>query len=150
MSANARTEKPEVMRAEDEAQILASIQKRLGRDVRPHVKELAIEFDVERYFRDAKAQTRAEWVEWFRDKDVCFAPVQDFVEAYGDPQARAREMVLEDTCGWQHIGLPVKFRNEPGRPSFDYPEPGDHSDEILRRLGYAERELVAMKEKGVY
>lgn len=106
---------------------------------------------VKRFFEETfKTRTRTEWVEWFRDKDVCFAPVQDLVEAYANPQARAREMVLEDHRGWQHIGLPVKFRNEPGRPSFDYPEHGEHSEEILRSLGYAERELEAMKEKGVY
>ena len=83
----------------------------------------------------AWAGLTAEWVEWFRDKDVCFAPVQDLAEAYRHPQTRAREMVLED---------------EPGRPSFEYPEHGGQSDEILRSLGYAERELAAMKEKGVY
>ena len=106
---------------------------------------------VKRFLEDAfKGRTRAEWVEWFRDKDVCFAPVQDLAEAYRHPQTRAREMVLEDERGWQHIGLPVKFRDEPGRPSFEYPEHGGQSDEILRSLGYAERELAAMKEKGVY
>lgn len=106
---------------------------------------------VKRFLEEVfKTRTRAEWVEWFRDKDVCFAPVQDLLEAYRDPQARAREMVLEDERRWQHIGLPLKFRNEPGQPSFDYPEPGGHSAEILRTLGFAERELGAMKEKGVY
>ena len=97
-----------------------------------------------------RSRSSAEWVEWFRDKDVCFAPVQDLAEAYRHPQTRAREMVLEDERGWQHIGLPVKFRDEPGRPSFEYPEHGGQSDEILRSLGYAERELAAMREKGVY
>jgi crotonobetainyl-CoA:carnitine CoA-transferase CaiB-like acyl-CoA transferase len=59
-------------------------------------------------------------------------------------------MVLQDERGWQHIGLPVKFRHEPGRPSFDAPAQGEHSQAILRRLGYTERELTVMKEKGVY
>ncbi len=97
-----------------------------------------------------KTRARAEWVEWFRGRDVCFAPVQDLVDAYRHPQTRAREMVLEDGHGWQHIGLPLKFRDEPGRPSFDYPGHGEHSDEIIASLGYDEKELAALKERGVY
>src|SRR5262249_12959386 len=50
---------------------------------------------VKRFLEAAFAgRTRAEWEEWFRDKDVCFGPVRDLREAYDDPQAHAREMVL--------------------------------------------------------
>ncbi|MGH6953227.1 MAG: CaiB/BaiF CoA transferase family protein [Alphaproteobacteria bacterium] len=105
---------------------------------------------VKRFFEEVfLTRTRAEWVEWFHDKDVCFAPVRDLQEAYDDPQARAREMVLTDGRGWRHIGLPLKFRNEPGQPRFDYPEHGGHSEEILTSLGYAEPEIAAMKDRGV-
>jgi crotonobetainyl-CoA:carnitine CoA-transferase CaiB-like acyl-CoA transferase len=97
-----------------------------------------------------KTRVRAEWVEWFRDKDVCFAPVQDLVEAYRHPQTRAREMVLEDERGWQHIGAPLKFRDEPGRPSFDWPGHGEHSEEIIASLGYDAWARAALKARGVY
>jgi crotonobetainyl-CoA:carnitine CoA-transferase CaiB-like acyl-CoA transferase len=83
------------------------------------------------------------------DKDVCFAPVRDLREAYDDPQVRAREMVLVDGRGWRHIGLPLKYRNGPGWPSFDAPELGGHSDEILRSLGYADPEIAAMSARGI-
>ncbi len=94
-------------------------------------------------------RTKAEWVQWFEGKDVCFAPVRDLREAYDDPQVRAREMVLVDGRGWRHIGLPLKYRNEPGRPSFDAPALGGHSDEILRGLGYAGSEIAAMRARGI-
>ncbi len=96
-----------------------------------------------------RSKTRAEWVEWFRDKDVGFAPVQDLREAYDDPQARHREMVLLDHRGWQHIGVAIKFAREPGRASFAYPAHGEHVDEILGELGYADDERAALRARGI-
>jgi crotonobetainyl-CoA:carnitine CoA-transferase CaiB-like acyl-CoA transferase len=84
------------------------------------------------------------------DKDVAFAPVKSLREGLDDPQVRHREMVVEDGRGWEHIGLPIKFKDEPGRVDAVLPERGQHSEEILRGLGYDDRELEAMKAKGVF
>jgi crotonobetainyl-CoA:carnitine CoA-transferase CaiB-like acyl-CoA transferase len=84
------------------------------------------------------------------DQDIAFAPVKTLREGLDDPQVRHREMVVEDPRGWEHIGLPIKYADEPGRIAFDLPELGKHSEDILRGLGYDEGELAAMKAKGVY
>jgi crotonobetainyl-CoA:carnitine CoA-transferase CaiB-like acyl-CoA transferase len=84
------------------------------------------------------------------DKDVAFAPVKTLREGLDDPQVRHREMVVEDARGWEHIGLPIKYRDEPGRIDFGVAELGAHSEDILRGLGYSEAELAAMKANGVY
>jgi crotonobetainyl-CoA:carnitine CoA-transferase CaiB-like acyl-CoA transferase len=97
-----------------------------------------------------KGRTQTEWVEWMADKDVAFAPVKTLREGLDHPQVRHREMVVEDKRGWEHIGLPIKFEAEPGRIDFRLPELGEHSQDILRRLGYTEVELQAMKTKGAY
>jgi crotonobetainyl-CoA:carnitine CoA-transferase CaiB-like acyl-CoA transferase len=102
---------------------------------------------LEQTFRE---KTRGEWVAWMADKDVAFAPVNGLREGLDDPQVRAREMVVLDQRGWEHIGLPVKFRDEPGRVDPALPEPGEHSEAILRGLGYDDAELCAMKAKGVF
>ena len=52
--------------------------------------------------------------------------------------------------GWEHLGIPHKFADEPGRVRFDLPGHGEHSEEILRGLGYSDAELAAMKADGVY
>jgi crotonobetainyl-CoA:carnitine CoA-transferase CaiB-like acyl-CoA transferase len=105
-----------------------------------------------RDFLEAKFKTRtqAEWIRWMADQDVAFAPVKTLREGLDDPQVRHREMVVEDARGWEHIGLPVKYRNEPGRIDFRLPELGEHSEEILRGLGYGDAELAGMKANGVY
>ena len=41
-----------------------------------------------------KQKNLADWVAWFEDKDVCFAPVLDFVEAFESEQMLSREMIL--------------------------------------------------------
>ena len=97
-----------------------------------------------------KTTTQAEWVAWMADKDVAFAPVKTLREALDDPQVRHRRMVALDARGFEHIGVPIKFENEPGRIDFGLPALGEHSEDILRGLGYSEAELAAMKAKGVY
>jgi crotonobetainyl-CoA:carnitine CoA-transferase CaiB-like acyl-CoA transferase len=100
--------------------------------------------------RTFKTRTRDEWVAWMRGKDIAFAPVQSLREGLDDPQVHDRRMVLEDARGWEHIGLPLKFKDEPGRVDFAVPGLGEHSEEILRSLGYTAAELEAMKAKGVF
>jgi crotonobetainyl-CoA:carnitine CoA-transferase CaiB-like acyl-CoA transferase len=59
-------------------------------------------------------------------------------------------MLVEDQRGWEHLGIPIKFADEPGTIRFDPPAHGEHSEEILRGLGYSDAELAAMKADGVY
>jgi crotonobetainyl-CoA:carnitine CoA-transferase CaiB-like acyl-CoA transferase len=72
-------------------------------------------------------RTQAAWVEWFHGRDVCFAPVKNLREAFDDSHAIARGMRLVDPAGREHIGTPIKFRNEPGRIDFSLPAQGEHT-----------------------
>ncbi len=71
-------------------------------------------------------------------------------EAFDDPQVNARGMRLVDHRGWEHVGTPIKFADEPGQPSFEAPAHGAHSEEIIRSLGFDDAALRAMKQKSVY
>ena len=95
-------------------------------------------------------RTQAEWVDWMAGKDIAFAPVKTLREGLDDPQTRHRAMVIEDARGWEHLGIPIKFADEPGQIRFDPPAHGEHSEAILRGLGYSDAELAAMKADGVY
>lgn len=88
-------------------------------------------------------RTRAEWIAWFEGKDVGFAWVNDLREAFDDPQVRARGMRLLDEDGHEHIGPPVKFRDEPAAPRLRLPALGQHNAEILRELGYDDAAIEA-------
>jgi crotonobetainyl-CoA:carnitine CoA-transferase CaiB-like acyl-CoA transferase len=105
---------------------------------------------VREFLRQAfRTRTKAQWIEWFKERDVAFAPMRTLPEVLEDAHFKARGMVLKDHRGWDHLGIPIAFREEPGRVSFDAPAHGQHSDAILRSLGYAEGEIAQLKSRGV-
>ncbi|MEZ5931079.1 MAG: CaiB/BaiF CoA-transferase family protein [Alphaproteobacteria bacterium] len=93
-------------------------------------------------------RTQAEWIAWMADKDIAFAPVQNLREALDDPQARARDMVVEDERGFEHIGNPLKFTGEPPVPDFSTAAIGQHSIALLEELGYASAEIERLARAG--
>jgi crotonobetainyl-CoA:carnitine CoA-transferase CaiB-like acyl-CoA transferase len=56
-------------------------------------------------------------------------------------------MIVRGPDGVEQLGTPVKFVNEPGRPSETVPRLGEHTNLILDRLGYDEHERL--KQAGV-
>jgi crotonobetainyl-CoA:carnitine CoA-transferase CaiB-like acyl-CoA transferase len=97
-----------------------------------------------------ETRTQAEWIEWFRGRDVAFAPVKNLREAFDDPQARARGMRLLDDHDREHVGVPIRFDGEPGRADFRVPLAGEHTEEVLRSVGYGDAELAALRSAGAY
>jgi crotonobetainyl-CoA:carnitine CoA-transferase CaiB-like acyl-CoA transferase len=96
-----------------------------------------------------RTRTKPEWIEWFKGRDVAFAPMRTLPEALEDPHFRARGMVLKDGRDWDHLGVPIRFSHEPGKPDFAPPAHGQHSREILRTLGYRDSEIVQLVARGV-
>ena len=105
---------------------------------------------AQEFLRDTfKTKTLSEWLEWFEDVDAAFAPVNDLREACDDPQIRHREMIIEDARGWEHLGIPIKFDQEPGQTVFEFATLGQHTDEILKAIGYDDGMLAAVHSSSV-
>ncbi|MEO1687998.1 MAG: CoA transferase [Pseudomonadota bacterium] len=88
-------------------------------------------------------RTRAEWEAWFEGRDICFAPVLDLAEAFASPQVEARAMRVTDADGAEHIGIPLKFAEEPGRLNPALPALGEHTEQVLREAGLPDDILEA-------
>ena len=87
---------------------------------------------AESFLRETFAtKTRDEWDAWFAGRDVCFAPVLDLKEALHQPHSIARRMLVRDDEGNLHLGLPIKYRDEPGRIDPRLPKLGEHTQEVI-------------------
>jgi len=79
-------------------------------------------------------------------------PVLDILEMQADPQARAREMIVEvdhPTAGRvKTLGHPVKFSETPASLRRAAPVLGQHSREVLQEAGYDAQEIEAMVASG--
>jgi CoA:oxalate CoA-transferase len=56
-------------------------------------------------------KSRDEWVDWFADKDVAFAPVLDFREVLDSAHVAERGLLVE-ADGRHHIAPPIRFAGE--------------------------------------
>ncbi len=65
------------------------------------------------FLRDTFAgRTRAEWIAWFAQLDVAFAPVLNFREALDEPHIAERGLLVM-AGGAHHIAPPIRFDSEP-------------------------------------
>jgi crotonobetainyl-CoA:carnitine CoA-transferase CaiB-like acyl-CoA transferase len=56
-------------------------------------------------------RTMADWIQWFADKDVAFAPVLDFAEAFAQPHFAHRGLIME-VDGAHHFAPAIRFADE--------------------------------------
>ena len=96
--------------------------------------------------------TSEAWLYRLEEAGVPAGPVLDIGEMHEDPQALARDMIVETehpVAGTvKAIGLPIKFSQTPGEIVRPAPLLGEHSREILREAGFSQDEIEAMVETG--
>jgi crotonobetainyl-CoA:carnitine CoA-transferase CaiB-like acyl-CoA transferase len=94
----------------------------------------------------------AEWLRRLEESGVPAGPVLDIAQMHADPQALAREMIVETThptAGQvKAIGLPIKFSDTPGGVRRAAPVLGQHTREVLREHGFSDAEIDQMAQLG--
>jgi crotonobetainyl-CoA:carnitine CoA-transferase CaiB-like acyl-CoA transferase len=112
-----------------------------------HLDELSEE--LSRRFRTRPA---ACWLEKLEQAGLPCGPVYDMLQALGDPQTLARQMVVEVEHAAEGrvkaLGLPVKFSNTPGKVCTGAPLYGQHTREVLREHGFTDDEISALQSEG--
>ena len=107
---------------------------------------------VEVLNRQLGTKDTADWLARMEAAGLPAGPVLTIPEMHADPQARARDMIIETdhpVAGCvKAIGLPVKFSETPG--CIDRPAPllGQHGREILAELGYSGEEVDRLRASG--
>jgi crotonobetainyl-CoA:carnitine CoA-transferase CaiB-like acyl-CoA transferase len=114
-----------------------------------HIDELETEIEAV-----TVRATTAEWVAALDAAGVPAGPVLRYDEALADPQARAREMIVEMDHPLigpvRALGQPAKFsRSRPG--AYDRPAPwlGQHTSAVLGELGLTGAEIDELISAGV-
>jgi formyl-CoA transferase/CoA:oxalate CoA-transferase len=99
-----------------------------------------------------KAQSASEILRKLHQAGVPSGPVNDVSQALAHPQVADREMIQEvehPTIGTLKVlGVPMKLSENPGRIRMAPPLLGQHTDEVLKNLGYSDREIEQLREKG--
>lgn len=97
--------------------------------------------------------TQDEMVEKLTAADIAHERVQHIKDVVTDEQAIANNYVYEftsrDGSKTMLSATPIKFGNIEVNMTCDAPLIGEHSDEILRELGYSREEIEGLVESGI-
>ena len=100
-----------------------------------------------------KTRSQADWSEFADRVDCCLAPVLTVAEAQNDPQLKARKMFVTEAHPTEgdvlQYAFPLKMSDFEFGIEQHAPAQGEHSEEVLCKLGYSADEIAALKSGNV-
>ncbi len=94
-----------------------------------------------------RRKTTREWIEAFDQGSVASGPIYKMDEVFADPQVRhlgiavtVKHPVLQDI---ELVGQPFELSRTPSEIRSATPERGEHTDEVLRELGFNDEQQIA-------
>lgn len=103
---------------------------------------------IERIEAITASEPRTHWLSLFESAGIPCGPINNYEQAFADPQVRARDMVVEvdhPTLGrLKTLGSPIKMSETPPVATRRAPLLGEHTREVLREAGCTEDEIAAV------
>ena len=99
-----------------------------------------------------ETKTQKEWVDIFKNADACCEPILNLEEVFHHPNVLHRQMVKEIAHPVEGkvraVGNPIKSSQYPFEVQTPPPRYGEHTIEVLKTVGYSEKEIQHFKEVG--
>jgi crotonobetainyl-CoA:carnitine CoA-transferase CaiB-like acyl-CoA transferase len=114
----------------------AQYQEDRQTEIRTHLEQLFLSRDLK------------EWEEFLNDQDDCVSPVTRVDDLPQNTHFQTRGMIHCGEGGVPEPGITPKLSDTPGeyrRSAFKF---GEHTDEVLKELGYSTDQMVQMEHNG--
>ena len=100
-----------------------------------------------------KAETTATWIDRFSKAGVPCGPIYKMDEVFADPQVQAlgvAQPLTSPVLGEMNfVRQPVNLSRTPSSFAVAPPEAGEHTDEVLEKLGYSAADIDDLRRQGV-
>jgi formyl-CoA transferase len=100
-----------------------------------------------------RQRSSAEWIDRLNQAGVPSGPIYTIDQVFADPQVKhlgVAQAVEHPTLGrTELVGQAVTLSRTPSRLVSASPDPGEHTQAILRELGYSDGDIAGLRERGV-
>jgi crotonobetainyl-CoA:carnitine CoA-transferase CaiB-like acyl-CoA transferase len=100
-----------------------------------------------------KTKSRGEWKQLLDEAGIPNGPIYNVKEALESEQAISRNMVMDvkhpTIPNLQLVGSPLKFSKTPVKIDRHPPMHGEHTEEIIMKLGYTQSEIEKLKQEEI-
>ena len=101
-----------------------------------------------------RQQTVDDWIQALNAAGCPCGKVQDLAEVFSDPQVLHQEMIQEiEHPGYGRVkvtGFPVKMSRTPCQLQRPAPRLGEHTNEVIKGLGYDDAKIAALRAAGIF
>jgi crotonobetainyl-CoA:carnitine CoA-transferase CaiB-like acyl-CoA transferase len=108
-----------------------------------------LRFEMQSIFHQ---RTLAEWMDAAIRSDIAMGPANQLVDLLDDPHLAAREIIVETEHPHAgpvtQVGWPAPVGGQPFEVARPAPLLGEHTDELLREIGYPSEKVTALREAG--
>ena len=97
-----------------------------------------------------KTKMQREWVDFFKAVDACCEPILTFEEVFQHPQVLHRQMLMEIKHPVEGnvrlLGNPIKTSQFPFENRSPSPGWGEHTIDVLKKIGFSKKEIEHFRE----